>query len=77
MKMAIEEARTIITHDSDYGELIYKYGYKPKSGVVYFRIYDFEPTDPGKILIDLIKKDLDVTNRLTVINERTIRQRFY
>lgn len=47
MKIAIEEQRTIVTHDSDYGELIYKYGYKPPAGVIYFRIYDFEPVDPG------------------------------
>lgn len=34
MNIAIKENRTIITYDSDYGELIFKYGYKPKAGVI-------------------------------------------
>jgi predicted nuclease of predicted toxin-antitoxin system len=77
MKIAIDEQRTIITHDSDYGELIYKLGYKPEAGVVYFRIYNFEPDNPGKILLDLINKNFKFTNSLTVISESAIRQRSY
>ncbi|WP_230981277.1 DUF5615 family PIN-like protein [Echinicola salinicaeni] len=30
--IAIDENRTIITYDSDYGELIFKHGYKPEAG---------------------------------------------
>jgi len=77
MKIAIDEQRTIVTHDSDYGELIYKLGYKPKAGVIYFRIYHFEPDEPGKILLDLIKRNLKFENSLTVISEGAIRQRSY
>jgi len=40
MELAISEDRIIITFDSDYGELVYKYGYKP-TGVIYLRIQDF------------------------------------
>ena len=75
MQIAIKEERVILTHDSDYGELIFKHGFKPRAGVVYFRIFDFEPVDPGKLLLDLIKDEFDFTNRLTVINENSIRQR--
>ena len=35
MQLAINEGRTIITHDSDYGELIFKYGLKPAAGVIF------------------------------------------
>lgn len=77
MKIAIDDQRTIITHDSDYGELIYKLGYKPKAGVIYFRIYNFEPDDPGIILLDLINRDFKFDNSLTVISEGAIRQRSY
>jgi predicted nuclease of predicted toxin-antitoxin system len=77
MKIAIDEQRTIITHDSDYGELIYKLGYKPGAGVVYFRIYNFEPEGPGKILLDLINRNFKFTKSLTVISEGAIRQRSY
>lgn len=77
MKIAISERRTILTHDSDYGELIFKHGYKPKEGVIYFRIYDFEPIDPGKFLLKLITQKIDFARTLTVINENAIRQRAY
>ncbi len=77
MKIAIDEHRTIITHDSDYGELIYKFGYKQEAGVIYFRIYNFEPDEPGKILLDLINTNFKFNNSLTVISEGAIRQRSY
>ena len=38
MEIAIEESRTILTYDSDYGELIFKYGYKPPEGVIFLEI---------------------------------------
>ena len=77
MELAIIEDRTILTHDSDYGELIFKFGYKPKEGVIYFRIYDFEPVDPGKILLDLIYRRVEFTGCLSVINQDAIRQRAF
>lgn len=77
MKQAIDEKRAIVTHDSDYGELIYKHGYKPAAGVIYFRIDVFEPIDPGKILLDLIKQNIDFTNNLTVVSHIALRQRSY
>jgi len=45
--LSIKLERTIITLDSDYGELIFKLGYKPKAGVVYFRLGDFNPESIG------------------------------
>lgn len=77
MNLSISERRTILTHDSDYGELIFKSGYKPLAGVIYFRIYDFQPEDPGKILLDLLEQKIDFAKMLTVISERAIRQRTY
>ncbi|HEV2830859.1 MAG TPA: DUF5615 family PIN-like protein, partial [Hanamia sp.] len=35
MEIAESEQRIILTFDRDYGELIYKYNYKPSQGVVY------------------------------------------
>jgi predicted nuclease of predicted toxin-antitoxin system len=77
MKIAISQNLTILTHDSDYGELIFKYGLKPKSGVVFFRIHEFEPKVPGKILLDLLSKNFTFANALTVIDKNSIRQRSY
>jgi predicted nuclease of predicted toxin-antitoxin system len=77
MNISIKEGRTIITHDSDYGELIFKYGYKPNAGVIYFRVYHFEPEEPAKLLLELLRTDTSFTQMLTVIGEDTIRQRAY
>jgi predicted nuclease of predicted toxin-antitoxin system len=60
MAIAINQNLTILTHDSDYGELIFRHGLKPESGVVFFRIHEFEPKDPAKILIDLIEKKIQL-----------------
>ncbi len=77
MNQAIMEKRTVLTHDSDYGELVFKYGFKPSGGLVYFRLNEFEPDEPARILFDLIEKGHVFTNRLTVIDQNSIRERSY
>lgn len=37
MEIAAKEERTIVTFDRDYGELVFKYGFRPQRGIVYFR----------------------------------------
>jgi predicted nuclease of predicted toxin-antitoxin system len=77
MHIAEASERTILTHDSDYGELIFKHGYKPKAGVIYFRLFDFEPTDPGNILLNLINQKHNFASVLTLINDGFVKQRSY
>ncbi len=78
MEIAISEERTIITFDRDYGELIYKHGYRPKHGVIYLRFRNFQPEEPGEYLLKILEsKNLEFGNRLTVIDRRKIRQRKY
>ncbi len=76
--LAVRGNRTILTFDRDYGMLIFKKGYKPQAGVIYLRISNFLPDEPGKYLIELFKsKKLKFENMLTVISENNIRQRKY
>ncbi|MGY6520222.1 MAG: DUF5615 family PIN-like protein [Mongoliitalea sp.] len=75
--ISIKNERTIITLDSDYGELIFKLGYKPKAGVIYFRLGNFSPISIGKILFDLIIRGIDFSNSLTVVDKNSIRIRKY
>ena len=78
MDIAIEQKRTILTFDRDYGELIFKKGFKPEMGVIYLRSNDFQPETPGEYLRDLFSAgEIDFTGKLTVISENTIRQRKY
>lgn len=78
MKIAIEEKRTIITFDRDYGTLIYQYGYRPPAGVIYLRLQDFTPEEPANFLLNLINNTtLTFIGLFTVVDENNIRQRKY
>lgn len=78
MTIAIREERTILTFDRDYGELIFKYNYRPKKGVIYLRLDEYKADEPGKIIEDLINKnEFDFDNSLTVLDKSGIRQRKY
>ena len=78
MAIAINEERTILTFDRDYGELIFRHNYKPESGVIYLRLEEYEPDEPGYIIEQiLINKEIDLSRALTVIDKNGLRQRKY
>ena len=78
MERAILENRTIITFDRDYGELVFKYGYKPPAGIIYFRLDDFQPDQPTELLLNLLNNpDFHFTGVFTVVDVDNIRQRKY
>lgn len=54
MEIAIETNRTILTHDRDYGELVFRLGYRPAAGVIYFRMKDYPPEKPAQVLLRLL-----------------------
>ena len=78
MEIAINQERLILTFDRDYGELIFHHEYKPRQGVIYLRLDEYESEYPG-ILIDSMMRTtpLDFSNALTVIDKHGIRQRKY
>lgn len=76
MKIAIDEMRTIITYDSDYGELIFKHGFKPKAGVIFIRNQPSDPLETSKIIEKLISLEhLTFEGALTVVDSNSIRQK--
>jgi len=78
MEIAIQEERTIVTFDRHYGELIFRDGYRPPSGVIYLRWRQFGPEDPGRYLPEfLANSKIDFSHALTVIDQDSIRQRRY
>ena len=78
MKMAISQERTILTFDRDYGELIFKHGYQPPKGVVYFRWNSYQPEAPAQFLMTLLaQNEVAIEHTFTVIDTDTIRQRKY
>ena len=78
MEMAVRGGRTIVTFDRHYGELSFRDGYRPPSGVIYLRWKRLGPEEPGRYLAELLKStEIDFAHALTVIDENTIRQRRY
>jgi len=75
MEFSMNENRITITFDSDYGELVFKYGYQ-SIGVIYLRLKDFKPQYPEELIHQIIvTNEIDLLNQLTVIDENQIRQR--
>lgn len=78
LNIAIEENRTILTFDRDYGELIFKNNIKPTFGIIYLRLKQYSPIFPGELILDLLEReDFQIINTFTVIDENGIRQRVY
>ena len=78
MKIAIAEDRTIVTYDSDYGELIFKHGYKPEAGVIFIRFQPIDPLETSRILHRLTETSgLSFKRTLTVVDFNTLRQKKY
>ncbi|WP_421762877.1 DUF5615 family PIN-like protein [Ekhidna sp.] len=78
MKLAMEQDRTIITYDSDYGELIFKHGFKPNAGVIFIRQQPTEPLETAKV-IDRLTSNSELTfeRTLTVVDSNSLRQKKY
>jgi len=78
MNIAIEQDRTIVTYDSDYGELIFKYGFKPNAGVIFIRQQPTEPLETAKTIEQLMANTtLSVERTLTVVDSNSLRQKKY
>ena len=78
MDIAIQEQRLILTFDRDYGELIFKHNYRPEKGVIYLRLDEYLPDEPGQLIENLLaNNNFDFENALTVVDRNGIRQRKY
>ena len=76
IKISNEQYRTILTHDSDYGELIFKYGFRPKVGVIFIRQRPENPEFTGRLLEKVVNsKNISFEVALTVIDQNSIRQK--
>lgn len=78
MKLAMEQDRTIITYDSDYGELIFKRGFQPNAGVIFIRQQPTNPLETAKV-IDRLTSNSNLTfeRTMTVVDSNSLRQKKY
>jgi predicted nuclease of predicted toxin-antitoxin system len=76
LELAVEQQLIILTFDSDYGELIFKYKKDPPPAVIYFRNKGFSPIDVANILLDLLQsQSFEFYGKFSVIEQDAIRQR--
>ncbi len=75
--LANAENRTILTHDRDFGTLIFRDTERPRGGVVYFRLREFELGEPAEIFLKFLKEGMQFESRITVIKKDSVRQKIY
>ena len=73
--LAEQEKLIILTFDSDYGEILFKYPREEAPSVVYFRFKGKAPNDAGLLLLELIESGIQLKGYFTVVEETGIRQR--
>lgn len=73
---AVSEGRYLLTLDHDYGELIFRSGFAPPPGLLYFRFIARAPREPAERLLQLLTTPgLTFEGQFTVIEREQIRQR--
>ena len=78
MRIATGLDYIILTFDSDYGELIFRYAKTNPPAVIYFREKGNTPYFAATTLMNLIENgQINFVNSFTVIEANNIRQRFY
>lgn len=73
---ATAEERILITHDQDFGELVFLHRLEAPHGIVIFRYEPPEPEEVAKRLVRIIRSGLFVfAGHMTAVDESRIRQR--
>ncbi len=68
----------MVTHDQDFGELVFKKGRKPRPGVILFRYEPARVDEVARRLQRMIDSGLYAfEQRLTAVDEERVRQRMY
>lgn len=76
LRIATEQGRTVVTCDSDFGELVFKHGVECPGGVIYFRINRFKSDELANIILHRLDKFKTVfEGRFTVLTRTNIRQK--
>ena len=76
LQTAVAQARTILTFDNDFGELVYYRGQlAPAAGIVFFRAKKFALTEPAIWLLRLIELPLQLRGFFTTVTPDLTRRR--
>ena len=68
----------ILTFDKDYGELIFRHSRSTPPSIIFFREKGDNPLFAGQLLLSLLSNSsITLEKAFTVIEEKSLRQRFY
>ncbi len=73
LNLADNENRVIITHDKDFGNILYSTKIQHK-GIILIRLKNQSPANTTKILLNILNSDIKdkINNNLTIISENQI-----
>ena len=78
LQIAQENKLIILTFDKDYGELIFRYASHNPPSVIFFRGKGGNPLYAGQILLSFLSENnISFSNSFSVVDDKSIRQRFY
>ncbi len=76
LRLGIEQDRTLITFDRDFGALVFRKSTATEPGIVLFRLVPMYPEEPASTLLALIEHaGISFAGRITVIGRDSVRQR--
>ena len=75
LSLANVEKRTLITFDTDFGELVFRLGLSAPFGVILFRLPPGSPSSIAQTVIEALESQTDWTGHFSVVDENRIRMR--
>ena len=76
LAFASKERRVLITHDQDFGELVFEKGIKAPHGVVLFRYEPSAPEEVARRMQAILRSGLiEFNGYFTAVDEHKVRQR--
>ena len=75
LSLATTQKRTLITFDTDFGELVFRLGVGAPFGIILFRLPPDSPSGIAQTIVQALESQKDWMNRFSVVDENRIRMR--
>ncbi len=75
LSLAATEKRTLVTFDTDFGELVFRLRLNAPFGVILLRLLPNSPSNIAETIIKALETQSDWTNLFSVVDEKHIRTR--
>ena len=75
LSLATTQKRTLITFDTDFGELVFRLGIGAPFGIILFRLPPDSPSGIAQSIISALESQQDWVNHFSIVDENRIRMR--